>query len=248
MKKKPLSIKFFAACFLIAPIFNILLLSWVNKWPLTGPRAVIERFSAYEQIILLFFPIVAVGIWRVAKWGYYLFMAFSIMIVAHNFYVLLSHKLYSSYVVLLFQVTTFSVIGFFLQKHITAPYFNPKLRWWESPTRFKTLIAGSVQYLGKLHDVEVLDVSKGGCFVYCNKHLNLGDEIILEFTYNGNLFRSSGDIVWMSERAPTGFGIKFKNIRLGDKWSLIKILSDLKKAKKQQIQSQNSSKKEKAVS
>ncbi|MBK9294030.1 MAG: PilZ domain-containing protein [Oligoflexia bacterium] len=239
MKKKPFSIKFFATCFLLAPIFNVLLLIWVNKWPLTGPRGVLERFSLYEIIILCIFPVVAYGIWKVAKWGYYLFMVFSFFIVAHNFYILVAHRQYSSYVVLLFQVTTFSVIGFFLQKHITAPYFNPKLRWWESSPRFKTLIAASVQYLQKVYDAEVLDISKGGCFVYCNKHLNLGDEVVVEFSYNGNLFRAAGDVVWLSERAPSGFGIKFKNIRLGDKWSLAKILKDLKKARKEQLKVQN---------
>src|ERR1700722_9977778 len=125
MKKKPFSITLIALLYFLAPIGNVLQISYFNHWPLHGPRSVFNHFSFYEWCILAAFPVVAFGIWRVSRWGYYLFMAFAAFLVVHNTYAYFTNQAYSPYVVLLFQLVIFAIAGFFIQKHVSAPYFNP---------------------------------------------------------------------------------------------------------------------------
>jgi hypothetical protein len=235
MKKKPFSIKFFAACFLVAPIFNLSLIAWLNHWPLTGPRGVLGHLSPYELCLISLFPFTAYGIWKVAKWGYYLFLSFSTLIIIHNFYILLTQKQYSSYMVLLFQATTLSVVGFFLQKHITAPYFNPKMRWWESRPRYKVDV-GCVNKISegasaRLFESHIHDISKGGCFMVCSENLKIDTQIELEFSFNNNRVLILGETVWLCPKIQGGYGIQFHKMSLLNKLALRAIIKDLKSKK-----------------
>lgn len=231
MKQKPFSIKFFAFCFMMAPLANLFISGWVNQWPLTGPRGVLEHLSYYERAVLLAFPLVALGIWLVVKWGYYLFIAFSLTILGHNFYMLIESQSYNRYIVLLFQVTTLSVVGFFLQKHITAPYFNPKLKWWESLPRYKVDLMGKVKAGREVFEAEILDISKGGCFVKAGSKLTINQTIAIEFAHKKDEFSAKGVVLWVSEKVKDGYGIKFEQVGVKEKWILQSILKNLRSKK-----------------
>src|SRR5258708_3940037 len=131
MKKKPFSLQLIALGYFLAPFGNVARLAYFNQWPFKGPRSVFYHLSTFDWCILAMFPIVAVGIWRVSKWGYFTFLSFAVFLILHNTYMLISNNAnYSPIVVLLFQLFIFAMVGFFVQKHIVAPYFNPKVRWW----------------------------------------------------------------------------------------------------------------------
>jgi Tfp pilus assembly protein PilZ len=235
MKQKPFVIKFFTFCFLVAPIFNLTLMAWFNHWPWTGPRSVFQHLSFYEVTMLCFFPITAFGIWRVAKWGYYLFLGFSMAIIVNNFYFLITQKLYSSYVALLFQATTLSAVGFFLQKHITAPYFNPKMRWWESKPRFKMDKSCGLKISphdnGTFIDSYLVDLSRGGCFVICTEKLKPGQNVEVRVQNESTPLYLIGEIVWCSDQIKNGYGIRFLKVGLMAQQSIKKILNEHKEKK-----------------
>src|ERR1039458_6570489 len=111
MKQKPLSINIIAAFYFLAPILNVARLVWVNSWPLTGPRSVFNHFTELEWLIMLLFPVVGLGVFRVARWGFYFFLGFSALMILHNSYAYFNNPVYSIYIIILFHLASFSVIG-----------------------------------------------------------------------------------------------------------------------------------------
>ncbi len=210
MRQKPLLLRVIAFCFVFVPLVNILLTAWFNRWPLTGPRGVLEHFNQTEKFILGCYPIIAIGIWSVRRWGYYLFIIFSLYVISRNFYVLWTHQYYSRYVVWLFQVMTLSLTGVLLQKHVSAPYFNPKMRWWESLPRFKLGSHGELFIGLKKFNADIIDISRGGCFLKSDAHLKVGDKIKVTIPYKKIKIRTTGKVTWISDKIIGGYGVMFQ--------------------------------------
>jgi len=235
MKKKPLSLKLIALAYLIAPIGNVLQIAYFNHWPLKGPRSVFNHLSNYEWMVLAFFPIVAYGIWRVAKWGYFLCLGFAAFLIVQNTYALFVNDSYSPYVVLLFQLVSFAIAGLFVQKHIAAPYFNPNMRWWESDPRYKVDFKAQAR-MGQTHmKCAILDVSMGGCFVELKKALKLDDLIWIHLSFEKCHVTALSKIVWVKPGEIKGYGLMFVSMEKSDETSLHQLIKDLKKSYKKSI-------------
>lgn len=230
MKQKPLSLNIIAFCYFIAPVVNILKIAWINHWPLQGPRSVFNHISAYEWIILACFPLVAIGIFRVAKWGYYFFLLFSAVLIVHNSYAYLKNPIYSIYLVLLFHFATIGMVGFFLQRHIVAPYFNPDLKWWEHYPRHKTRLMAEVRIRKLVHQCQILDISKGGCFIKLGKEFHLGDLLWLHLNHNGHKFQVLTKVAWVCLDRPKGYGLMFLGVGKREKKIIKKVLASLHSA------------------
>ena len=88
---------------------------------------------------------------------------------------------YNLFILILFNVILAIVAGIFFRKHIIAPYFNPRLRWWEAEPRYKIdihaeIITGNAGLTG-----EILDISQSGFF------MSLAQDITIGKTYTFNL-------------------------------------------------------------
>lgn len=237
MKKKPLSIKLIALCFFLAPVGNLFQIAYFNHWPLTGPRGVANHLNHYEWIILGFFPVVAWGVFRVAKWGYWLCVSFLAFLILNNTYTLLfNEKAYSPYVVILFQLVTLGVVGFFLNHHIAAPYFNPKMRWWETRTRYRVNLRAQLRMGQTLIECQVLDISAGGCFVSCQSDLSTHDVLWMNVSLNEQHgLTTMAEVVWVKNNEPLGYGLAFKSLQRDEKKALSRILLELKIASKNSV-------------
>ncbi len=232
MLQKPFSIRLFSFCFFFTPVINILLTGWFNHWPLTGPRGVLQHYTDFEKVVLCFYPIVGFGIWSVRRWGYYLFVAFAAVLVCRNFYVLFNHQYYSRYVVMLFQVTTLSVTGLFLQEHVFAPYFDPRARWWESLPRYKFNHLGTIEAGDKYFSVEFIDLSTGGGFFKSDAPLTNGDILKLSFKYGRLTFKTQAKITHVSEKVEDGYSVMFQKQQPLGRIILAYVISQVKKTKK----------------
>lgn len=228
MKEKPVSIKIISLCYLLAPVINTLQLAYLNHWPLTGARGVFNHFSNYDWLLLACFPVVAIGIYQIAKWGNILFLCFSIFLISHNAYSYIRNPVYSLYVVLLFNLGTLGIVGFFLQKHIFAAYFNPRLRWWEHPFRYKAFLTAVV----KLEQAEVkgniLDLSTSGCFLESRENFSLGDIFKLSATLQNVSVQVEAQVVWVKAADPKGYGMMFLKVSMEEKSHLQKMLDLIK--------------------
>jgi Tfp pilus assembly protein PilZ len=228
MKKRPLSISIIATGYLFAPLINILQIAWFNHWPLTGPRSVVHHLSPYEWSILACFPVIALGIYRVTRWGYLLFLAFSAFLLMHNSYAYLINPSYNLSVVIMFQLLIVGVAGFFLQRHMAAPYFNPQMKWWERDPRYPVSLSAQLHSRKRDIKVSVQDISKGGCFVCTDLKLNLGETVDLTINLTDISFKGIAKVVWVARRKPQGYGMMFIDQLSENKRALQTLLNALK--------------------
>ena len=235
MREKPLSIKVIALLYLLAPLGNILQNAFFNQWPLRGPRSVFFHLSLYEWMVLAVFPVVAFGIWRVAMWGYVSCMGFAGFLILHNIYGYFSNRAYSPYVVLLFQMCIFALVGIFLQKHIMAPYFNPNIRWWENEPRYKVDLTAQLRQEQKIQNCQVLDISVSGCFAQSKKEYALGDLVWITINLDETHVTCQAKIVWVKDKPTAGYGLRFTQMEKSEQVKIKSLIKHLQKVSKRNV-------------
>lgn len=214
MKHKPFSLKMITMGYSLAPILTILRASYFNSmgdsFPIFGPRSVFYSFGAMDWLTIVLFPVVAFGIYQVSRWGYFLFLAFSAFLIMKTSYLYFQNPAPNGYVVLLVHLSIIGVVGFFLQKHIVAPYFNPNLRWWVRDERFRLNHVSQAKYMDKYFDCEVLDMSLSGCFIQIKSQtVEVGAMLWVFLEYDGLKLAVPGKIMRDVKGATPGYGIMF---------------------------------------
>ena len=230
MKKRPLSIVILSLIYLLEPAGNILQASIVNDMPVFGPFGILSHLLWSDWVILALFPVVAVGVYMVRKWGWYLFIAFSAVLIGYNFIVYTLNPNYALETVLLFICTITVMSGFFLRKHVYAPYFNPRLRWWEHAARYRVTLKSRVLTDSGVHDCTTLDISKSGCFLSTGAVLQEGALVMLKMECRGIELDCLGRVVRKSgEREKVcGYGIMFQGLPKEHRRNLSLLLQSLK--------------------
>ena len=155
MKRKPLSVIIISIFYFLEPFGNLIQAAYINQMPLFGHGSILSRLLWSDWIILALFPIVAIGIYMMKKWGWYLFLGFSALLIFYNIYVYkFLNPNYSLKIILAFILIITLTSALFLRKSIYAPYFNPRLRWWETAKRFRVLSRYLPPFQGWLHGVQ----------------------------------------------------------------------------------------------
>ena len=233
MKTKPFSIKLISFLLLLAPIVTIVQLAWTNNWPYFGVRSVFWRFSQQEWLTFASYPLVALGVFSVRRWGYFAFLGLTGFQVFKNGYAYYLTPSYTHYLVVLAQLSSMGIMGFFLRKHIIAPYFNPSLRWWVRSPRHDISLDAQVRIDDKPYECTILDVSLTGCFADIRQKLNLEDLVWLHLSLNKMDFSIMGKVVRVSEKNPKGYGLMFLGMGDTEKKSLQRIIDHLLKVSRQ---------------
>ena len=216
MKKRPLSIVIISIFYFLEPVGNLMQAAYINKVPLFGSQGILSHLLWSDWIILGLFPIVGIGIYMVRKWGWYLFLSFSVLLIFYNLFVFkYLNPNYSLGVVIFFILITTAISAFFLRKNVYAPYFNPRLRWWEIAARYRVPLDTILATNKGAVSCKTLDISETGCFVEYNESLPLGSTVLLEFHCNGMEISCMGKVV--NRRAGErencqGYGIVFQAI------------------------------------
>ena len=174
MPRRPFIITLLTIGYVVSPLFILFQGSLVHQLPVLGPQGLLSRLFFTDIIILCFYPISAAAIFSVRKWGWYLFIGSAVVLISYNVYVFSLSPRYNLFLLILYNIAIAVVAGIFFRKHVIAPYFNPRLRWWETEPRFSITI-----YLDIHRDTtsirgELLDISMSGCFVSAADHLRTG--------------------------------------------------------------------------
>lgn len=129
-------------------------------------------------------PAVALGIYRVRMWGWFLYLAHATATTALSLF----GPGFSGFglsTATFINLPFFAVAGYYLFSEIRAPYFNPRLRWWERYPRYRDAIHVIIE--GK--EFKLFDISSKGLFVVdidapkrkvgdrLVAHVGIGDEI-----------------------------------------------------------------------
>jgi hypothetical protein len=159
--------------------------------------------------------VVAFGIYRVRKWGWFLFITFSALLIAYNLIVyFFLNPNYTPETILLFVmiITVFSAV--FLRKHVYAPYFNPRLRWWETASRYRVTLDTVILTNDGMTRCKLLDLSQTGCFVDHSAELQEGKTVLLKMRCKGIDIHCEGKVVRKSGEKErfSGYGVMFQNV------------------------------------
>jgi len=170
-----------------------------------------------------------IGIWRVRPWGYFLFFIFILGILGGDFLELLGpHPVHSVWDVLNITLIAAGLIVV-LQKHVRTPYFNPRIRWWETSPRVKIDLPTTLVVSEKPLKCQLLDLSVTGCFVSSEANLTEGEVVTVQVMFKDIKFESLGKVVRISGD-PKGTGLMFVRCSFQNKKNLRNILKNLSEA------------------
>jgi hypothetical protein len=213
MKKRPLAIVLIALFYILEPFGTLVQAAYINNMPLFGDNGIISHLLWSDWIILVLFPVVGVGIYLMKKWGWYLFLCFSVLLISYNLFVYkYMNPNYSLETVMFFIVITTVISAYFLKKSVYAPYFNPRLRWWESATRYRTPLNTVLVVKNGTLPCKTIDISETGCFVDLEGEIPIGSSVMIELLCDDVQINCMGTVVNKRSGANEkyqGYGIIF---------------------------------------
>ena len=220
LKKRPLSIKLLAALFLLSPLGLLAQIIYFYEIPLRyWTVAFAPEIWTWQTIACaVLTPIIGLCIWTVHRWAYVVLVAFFALVIVNNVVVAISGLgLWDSGAQIVLGLGFILLVLSCVRREFYAPYFNPRLRWWENAHRYATdRLRILMKSFGKnelLFEAKSFDVSATGLYVLSDHEVRIGDvfgmDIILP---NGKVSHASGEVVWRhgsKDDNPLGFGCRF---------------------------------------
>jgi len=216
MKKRPLIVVLFAGACALYPllmVFQILHLGSGGFGDAVKSFVWSSRpllFAGENLVATAFAWFAAYAVYRMKAWSWGLALVAALALVAYSVGVSLYRAqdvgdawLWTSVVIISLPTV---VAALLLQREIRTPYFNPRIRWWESEPRFA--IDAPVRGGGR-----ALDISRNGMFVQHDKAPELGTEGEWLFEIDGHEVMVAGAVSWLSPgdaEHPAGFGVRFE--------------------------------------
>ncbi len=211
--KRPRSLVVIPLLYLAAPAAVLAQASAVNMVPLAGPGNLLGRLSPMDLLVLAAYPLSALAVYSVRKAGWWLFIGCSLWLVANNVGALVLNPLVSPLATLAFNLALVGAAGFFFRRHVIAPYFNPRLRPWECPPRYRLDVSSALHLDGAETPLRVMDLSRGGAFVVplARPVPRVGLHAELSIRVDGAAYRVPVAVVRRQalDGGETGFGLMF---------------------------------------
>ncbi len=217
--------------FLIEPIIKILYFKASTHFDFyviisnllsrTAPRDIFDFW--------LVFPIAGIALIKLRKWSYFIFLS----MMLYTIFSLLTYEQYTwpynsatpfSYHYFIVVISIISLI-LFLFPSIREPFFNQRLRWWESKTRYKTNINCKIISSKGSFDSKILNLSQSGVFLKDAYNFRSGEEVYIEFIHEGEKFLLPVKILSKhSFLNDVGWGGQFGQQSLLQKWQMLKLI------------------------
>ena len=181
--RRPISLVLVGFLMLALPIINYLNIAFVLHLPLHVDELIFGTLEPYEVVLLLAPIPVGIGLLLVKRWGWWLFLIFSLAMILYNAVVFAVRPAMENLGALILAVFGLAALAYVLRPDISAPYMKMYPRGWRGQKRRP--ISARIQVDGQ--ELETLDVSVRGVYVRwsgCDREpgeatrvvLNLGDE------------------------------------------------------------------------
>lgn len=231
MPRRPLTISIIVVCYFLSPAAIILQASILNRIPLFGAHNIFTRLFITDILILFVYPISAAAIYSIKKWGWYLFLACSLILISYNIFVYNLSPRYSLLILIFLNVILAIVAGVFFRKHIIAPYFNPRLRWWETEPRYKIDIHADIISGKNILTGEILDISNSGFFMAFERDLTVGRVYKFNLKCLKHSVEVNGKVMRKASQKEelNGYGIMFVKLTDAEKMGISSLIEDLEK-------------------
>jgi hypothetical protein len=213
MKSKPLAIVVLAALYFLAPLVNIWFSSYLEH--LSVLEYLREAWARHEYLGLLFlfglWPLAGLAIYAVKGWSYPVYLVIAGITVYSNTVTWLQFPgQFSLTLMLCAHAVNIGIVGYFLLPAVRAPYFDPRLRWWEQKPRYCVKIdailkAGSATELKG----QISNLSEGGVLVRSEAKLEAEAPVRIAFAHLGFKMDLSGKVVHFRQDQEWVVGIQF---------------------------------------
>jgi hypothetical protein len=168
----------------------------------------------------------------VTKPGWWIFIISAALIFTYNIIAFVSNPMISIMGVLAFNLGLFIAAGLFFRKHIIAPYFNPRLRWWEQACRYDIDLGVALEYSDSYELGYLEDISLGGCFIRISEKVKIGNIYplklslgnALSISIKGKIMRTVTD-----DCSLPGYGVMFSNLTHTERGGLENMMKGLYK-------------------
>lgn len=203
---RPGTLVFFGLVFLLLPFVNYAAYAARYGIPPAMASLVLKTMPwPFVIMMLLSFP-VGLGLLLVKKWGWFLFLAYSVLLVAYNVYVILTN--HDPYNFLALALTTLGCVAivYFSRKDVSAPYMKMYPRGWRGQRRVPVEIPIRV---GE-KNLKSRDISPSGFYAdWPDCPHNPNDAVRLIFELDGEELQLEGGVVRVDDN---GAGIAFRGL------------------------------------
>ena len=216
--RKPVSIVLISLYYMVSPVTNLAQILLVTGLPLSGPVNLWSILTVSDWAVLVAFPVVGWGMFSVRRWGWIAFVAFTVLLIGYNTASFMVNHTYNLGLVITYNVALAAVSSIFFRKHLRAPYFNPRLRWWNADPRYQTNLEAHLDGVDSGCDAEVLDISRTGIFLGSCADIEVGQTHRVEVHAFGRTVVCRGKVMRKTgpESPNPGFGIMFDGMEPGE--------------------------------
>lgn len=223
MKNKPWLVYVITVGLLLVP-FAFLARVLLNSNTLSSDQSML-RILLFALLSMFSF-IVAYGVWKVRMWGFYSLIGFGLITAFLDLYAWAHQNFLFNWWFILDVTAVVAGITLVVQENVRKPYFNPKIKWWETPKRVRIDVPALVYANEKKKEILILDISKTGCFSDFDLPLDIGQNVKIDINHQSLKFVSEATVARRSEN-PRGYGLKFTNTDKTNKKQILQILKDL---------------------
>lgn len=237
MKNKPLIYTILSILCLIEPAIKILYFKAITQFDFAVILANLQARNTFMEVVdfWLIFPIAGLLVTRLRKWTYFAFIA----VLAYINYNIFTYEKYTwpynsdspffyNYVVSFLSV---AVLVYFMTPKVRTQFFNKRIRWWETKTRYFVRIPCKLQGPSLTFPSEIMNISQSGAFIQDSKYLKVGDALQMEFNFLGQTI--SVPVKVMNQHMVgnvNGFGVQFAFSSFRQSIMITKVIKVLKKS------------------
>ncbi len=190
----------------------------------------------HDILFMIFYPIVAYGIFKVRHWAWSLLVGHIIFLLVGNIILAVKDGYFDDVLFIQFNLLLLFLLWCFLRINVRSPFHNPALRWWERQharygATFQVTLRNESDDTIK---VDGVNLSKGGCFVTLANDQDIAQKqrFEVELRYEDFApFHTRGRAMWVSggpELNPKGAGIVFSRADRANRLVLKEIMKEVK--------------------
>jgi hypothetical protein len=253
---RPFRLTLFGTFFLSLPLINYIGIAIRNQYAIYEFSSIINEYRLFELVLLIIPLLVGIGILLVQKWGYYLFISYSAILIFYNSLLLLLEPKPYNINSFIQTIIIFSAVFYFLKKEVSSPFlFRPLEVGWKPYYQKKvnqmfSITEGFRRSKRKPIKIEIfidtiklktIDFSEGGFYAQTNQFpFSINEEVKLKFKLDQKDFSLKGGVVRIDEiqsnqsSKPLQYkvGIAFRNLTKEE-------IKELKYSKKKSIGVEN---------
>lgn len=229
MRNRPWPIVILAITQLLTPFVSIALSAWRLKTPFGLCFYLFVKNGTFTQLFELFglSAIACVSIYAIKRWSYPVFLAICAWGMISNYLVWAKNPhVYSLTMLIVVNLVNLAVVSYFLLPKVRIPYFNPKIRWWESKPRYRVSLDADImsdaagEACPRCQKGSICDISEGGIFLASAEALKLGESVFISFTIHHRKVSVHGKVVHQGRPGVRGYGVQFTELNRDERRSL----------------------------